>query len=478
MVSLNQQTKITRPTSLETGDVGDVSALLHQFEAVSLGEGSIAAGGNTLAAMALTLANIAPPGSCLSDNEGTRVQVGMNLLVNGGLSCSLISDRVIVPLQKLQGNIFGHIVQRVERRNAEDKRISDTNAFLGKEQKGEPAPPCVLDRLEKDAQFNETYFARTLRHLLHPPAHSGVAGMTETPVIFAGIGSMDGLSSSIGFANRGRLLAHVSLSGKNAADLLDQVCDEVLSGCPKRKMLTAGFRGEVIATDRLGMLGGLLAERTGHGWLERMLWLVEHEAGPEMEIAAKEKNETQLGWLADRFDAAVEEMFVTRLNYHKQQPVIIEYPVASGQAGWNDFLAKLEPRFPGITGTLRPLWASLLFGLWRIYQEVPSEGRPPFADAEVDAFARVLALRMVNAREVILEENHRKLIEAIATSMRIKLMEGPHTRRELMRRFDKLDVDTCLAALELLADSGIVVCRAKKWQLADSRSYHTLTLDA
>ena len=199
----------------------DAATLLHQFDALSLGEGNLTAGGNTLAAMALTLANIAPPGSCLVDDEdGTRVPVGMNVLVNGALSGSLINDRVLKVLQELQDNLFAHIRQRLERRKEGEKRITEASAFLGSQE--DPAPPTVLDRLGKDDHFNEKHFEAELRTLLRPPANTGVSEITEAPVIFAGIGSVEGLHTAIGFANRGRLLVHVNLSGKKGGALLDR----------------------------------------------------------------------------------------------------------------------------------------------------------------------------------------------------------------------------------------------------------------
>ncbi len=63
------------------------------------------------------------------------------------------------------------------------------------------------------------------------------------------------------------------------------------------------------------------------------------------------------------FYAALEEMVARRFNFHKPLTITYEYSVASSQADWNVFLVRYESRFPGIAGTLRPLWASLLFGL-------------------------------------------------------------------------------------------------------------------
>lgn len=473
----NHSPSITKHTSLETGDVRDAAKLLHQFDALSLGEGNLTAGGNTLATMALTLANIAPPGSCLVDGEnGTSIPVGVNTLVSGGLSCGLVSDRVLKVLQELQGNLYAHIRQQVERRKKRDKRITEASAFLGKEE--DPVPPTVLDRLGKDAYLKEVHFEEELRGLLRAPANAGVSDITDSPVLFAGIGSLDALNTTTGFAHRGRLLAHVNLSGKNDGALLGQVCDEVVSGCPKRKQLAAAIRGEVIATDPSGILDSLLVERSGHGWLERLLWLVDHAAGPEMEITAATKDSPQLARPAECYEGALEGMAARRLNFHKPEPMRLTYPISKGQAEWNAFLSRLEPSFPGITGTLRPLLASLVFGLSRIRNASHEDARPPFVAAEVEAFARLLALRMVNTRAVALHHEHEQRLAKVASYIRMKLRERPQSVRDLIRYGTNLNAETCREALERLADSGVVEFSGKHWQFVVMTRTKSLTLHA
>ena len=464
------------PTSTKD-DLQQAAELLHRFNAQSLGEDDLIAGGNTLAAMAITIANIARPGSYLVDGEnGSQVPVGMNMLVSGSLSCGLIGDGVLKVLQELQGNLFAHIRQQVERRKKMDKRISETSMFLGN--KEEPVPPTVLDRLGKNDHFNENYFEEELRALLCPPANASVSDITDSPVIFAGIGSVDALNNAIGFAHRGRLLAHVNLSGKNAGTLLNQVCDEVASGCPKRMQLAATVRGEVLATDFMGILKNLVKKDSCRGWVERMLWLVDHAVGPEMEIPAAAKSSPQLSRSSEFFKAALGEMFAQRLNFRKSQPMCLTYPVSRGQAEWIKFLARLEPSFPGITGTLRPLVASLVFGLLQIIKAAPEEGRTRLVPTEIEAFARLLALRMVNARAVALHHEHEHRLAKVASYIRMKLREGPHSVRDLMRPRNDLDAEICREALVRLADAGMVEFAGKHWQLVATTRTKPVTLYA
>jgi hypothetical protein len=474
--NLTQPTnEITLPTSQAKDDLQDAAVLLDQFNATSLGEGNLTAGFNTLAVMALTIANLSPPGSCLVDSdEGTRIPVGMNVLVNGALSCGIVKDRVLAVIESQQNNLYRHIRLQMFRAKKRESRISETSAFLGKEEEREA--PTLLDQLKKGAHFNEIEFEAQLRSILHPPSNPGVDEITDTPVIFAGIGSVEGLTAAMSCAHRGRLFIHTTLSGKNGATLLAQACGELVSGCPKSKKLGVSVRGEVIATDPTGPLDVLLAKGAGRDYLERLLWLSDHAAGPEIEITDSIKEEPRLDQVGACFDAALEEMVVRRFNFHKPIPEIFEYPYARSQADWNAFLARYESSFPGIAGTLRPLWASLLFGLLMIVRAAPKNNRPQLHVARVDAFARLLALRMINIRESIHNDHAGMRIENLATSFRLKLMEKPHTVRELMRRSDNINADTCRLALELLTYRGLAICYGKQWQILHPA--HTITIDA
>jgi len=473
----NHPSEITTLAPLPSGDVQEAATLLHQFNALSLGEGNLNAGANTLTAMALTIANLAPPGSCLTDDDGTSVSVGMNLLVRGAFSCSIIDDRVLAVLQKLQGNVYAHIRQRLERKMQGEGRVSETKLFPNKGEKDRP--PTLLDRLEKNEFMTDASFESEWRSLLRSPLDPEIGEITDAPVFFAGIGSEGGLDSAISFANKGRLLVHATLTRKADAALLERVIREVVSGCPKRTLLAAGIKGEVIATDPHGTLDELLADGKDCGWLGRMLWLGDHTDGPKFDMHEAANAVPGLRRIGDWFSLTVESVAATRLNIHKPSPMELKLSISGGgQARWNTYLLELDPRFPGIAGTLRPLWASLVFGLDKIAAAAPADQRIRFSPKHVEAMARVLALRMVHHREVVLEEALRKWIEALAASFRLKLMEGPHTVRDLMRRSNNLDSDVCRKALELLIDRGDAVVRGREWKLAATTPSRTLTLDA
>ncbi|MFZ9935682.1 MAG: hypothetical protein ACO3JG_01340 [Luteolibacter sp.] len=474
--SPDSSSELTRTSLLETADLRDAHTLLHQFDALALGEGSLNAGANTLTAMALALANIAPPGTCITDKEGTRIVVGMNLLVSGSLSCGIIDDRVMEILQDLQNNVFAHIRQRLERKRQREELVTEiTRASVTRQKEEKVQSRIVMDRLEKNEFMTNAMFEAEWRSLLRPPLDPEISELTEAPVFFAGIGSVESLYAAVKFANRGRLLAHASLSADQDTPLLARVCGELVSGCPRRKLLAASIRGEVVATDPRGILGNLLVNDAQQGWLERMLWLSDHGDGPVFERNETDAKAPRMQRIGGWFRLAAEEVAATRLNIHKPGPIMHKLPIAAMQAEWVHFLQGLEPRFPGIAGTLRPLLASLTFGLLRITSAVPVENQVSFSMKQVAALSRLLALRMVEHRERLLSEARRRMIESIIAKLRLKLADGPQTVRDLVRRFDKLDAAICVEALVMMADSGQAVLRGNRWQLTERGGLKTLT---
>ena len=117
--------------ALVPSDSQAAAKLLHQFDARALGEGDLSAGANTLAMMALALANSAPPRSCLADDkEGMRIPVGMGMLVSGSLSCDLLDDRVLAVLHASQNHLYGHIRDWMEKNKIKEHRAAATGVIF------------------------------------------------------------------------------------------------------------------------------------------------------------------------------------------------------------------------------------------------------------------------------------------------------------------------------------------------------------
>ena len=473
-ITLHKPSVSVRPSlvnALSTSDRKSVATLLRQFDALALGEGDLTAGANTLTAMALSLANTAPPRSCVFDEkDGVQINVGMGMMVSGALSCGLVEERVLTVLQTRQNNLYDHVSQEIEERKA--KLVSGCKFSPERDR----SLPSTLEQLEHSDFMPFSVDKLLLRKLLQPSGSKGTREIMEFPVMFATVSSSKGLEAALNFAHQGRPQVHVTLSDTADLTLLAQVCGEVMGGCSKLSPLMRTANGHVIATDPLGILDGLMREGDKkHGWFDRLLWIGEYNAGPAFELGDDNDETQRYQRVGDRFEEAFDTVAVSRLDFDKQEPMRLPCEFAARQREWNVFLRGLEPCFPGITGTLRPLLASLCFGLWQMVI-ADGKGSRPFDLDGVMAFARLLALRMANAREMLHYEGDLIRHTELSSAIRLKLEDGPLTVRELTRKSHRLDAPTCHEALKRLVDSGLVVRNGSHWNLVPSKNPRSLTL--
>ena len=104
-------TNNTPPSQISAENM-KVCSLLYIFDVAALGEGDLIAGANTLAAMACAIANVQRPGSRIEDEDGTGVAVGTSVLVSGGLSTSVIAEKIVSGLGSRQNN---YVALRLDR---------------------------------------------------------------------------------------------------------------------------------------------------------------------------------------------------------------------------------------------------------------------------------------------------------------------------------------------------------------------------
>ena len=144
-------------------EISHLRDLLTTFDAESLGEGDLVAGANTLAAMAVSLANIARPGSGLKDKDGRTFKVGTSLLVSGSHSPGLVADQVAIELGRRQRNTNSYFVREaVAIEEAARKALPDQQA----------APPAPRPNL-RESTLEE------LQNPLSPVFEIGVEGRSK-----------------------------------------------------------------------------------------------------------------------------------------------------------------------------------------------------------------------------------------------------------------------------------------------------------
>ena len=369
----------------------------------------------------------------------------------------------------------------------DEKRRREQLARKGREVENEPQnpPTPALAEMEGDAlRGPDEHLTRSLRLLKNPPG-GGFHEIRHHPLVFGIAGGPDTLPRLMEPSHLGRPLVHVAFHEAADCGAYAKSANQLLNGYQLLQPEIRSVCGEMIVTDPSNVLADAVrGSVAGTHWLSRSLWLSDHAAGPAFESKAESADHAKLDRMGERFVRSTNGAWAMRIQTGEDKPEKFSCDFRALQSGWVRFLVGLEPSFPGITGALRSLPASLLYGLKRIregFKETP-EGVPEWYLDWVLSFARLLALRMVNARELILRDSQRARIEALAESVQRKLADGPLTVRDLTRKSHRLSAADCEASLGVLLSKGLVKCTGNLWCLSQAATptatpTQALTLD-
>ena len=216
----------------------------------------------------------------------------------------------------------------------------------------------------------------------------------------------------------------------------------------------------------------------------RTLWLTDSAAGPELGSIQPNGVTVKLDQIQARYDTAMNAAWVARLDYSEAVPNAVSNTVkcdwSKFQAKWITFLKGMEAELPGITGSARSLLATLVFGLYKVASAWTVDNFVLNSD-DIAALARWLIRRMANARAAMLHTQRQARIRSVAHRIALRLAEGPHSERELIRRIHRLLISDCSLALTLLTVEGVVVRSDDRWQLSAAgalKNFQTLaTID-
>ena len=390
----------------------EASSLHHfliAFDAQTLGEGDAIAGSAVLAASAVTLANLAQPGSGIQTPEGLLLRVGCNLLASGSLTTNLILDGVVTPVGCCQANLLRQLRRLLKDDATEASRadrglqrkwvLSDgpnanasEQALFGLMTSGTDNPPLIGSHEDEWARVVAAAPTERLEDLVQRP-RSFIAAVTP-----------DQLEQQLPSAHRGEALVALGLNRSGDAAKFGDLCPALMDG-----LIPGGPSGERVRARLLVTASARIlreaATTSGDktAWLARLVWLVEGGAGPELpSLPPQDGSITTLPHLAARFERAVQLLLGNRLNEHEPQPVLIEGDYSGSQARWMDFLREMESSLPDITGTARTLFCSLVFGLRQLVgaAEMPKDFK--YYRAGIESFARFLIHRMASARSAML----------------------------------------------------------------------------
>lgn len=440
--------------------------VLAMFDAASLGDGDLAAGANTLAAMALTIAAVQNPSPAFVSPDGSRTAMGGSFLVSGPLSSSLIQEHVIGPLREYQTALSIHVRDWLDEEKRQQEHATRTNpqatsmdqVAMRETQISHLIRTGELDFLSKSTTGYQA--------LMNKPPGFALAELRERSLVFASAASPQSVLQVMAQSHCGRPLIHVPLTQSDTCHRFSRVCNRLLDGSLLSERVAVHVRGELIITDPGGVLSSSLREGgAGADWLSRLLWLSDHVAHPAFEAIGTTPATAKLDGVVDRFRSALKQAWATRVADYGGPAPEIPTDFQTTQASWVKTLISLESALPGASSSLRPLVASLTFGLYKIYGAGPKTASM-FTMDKVVALATMLALRMANVRAVAIHDERRGQIEKRAAAIRLKLDERPHTAREMCRRFSKLLLADCEEALGFLANTGAVRCDGDVWHLA------------
>jgi hypothetical protein len=453
-----------------------LSNFLKTFDTIGLGEGDLNAGVNTLAAMACTLANIARPGSGIYTKTGKLIRVGSSILSHGSLSGSLINDEVITPLLTLQNNLTDKVFRALDELEQKAAKEGHSSITLPDNARTYDCSNAMLSLFQTDIAplgSGDDLWVRTLNS---PPTPRIKDLATKPKIVVSAAGAADLKKQLVGLNHRHPLVIFglsKSATHESTSELLTALMEGYLPG----NIGGHSIKGNLIVTDPGDILRELAKAANEHtAWLGRLLWLVDGCAGPEACIDEGATNQVSIDKISVRFQHALTLGFSKRLNNHSLDPVIRKLDITQNQIRWIAFLKSEEEQLPGITGSARNLFATLVFGIIELTSATEWPKNCKYTLAGIEVFARFLVQRMANARSTMVCFVKRERDAHLKETILLKLKDGPHTVREITRRFSKLKAEPCRELLYDLEAVGKITRINDEWQIRDSREIQASSL--
>ena len=243
--------------------------LLQVFGAESLGEGDMAAGAYVLAAMCASLANLHPPGTCLVTEQGECLAVGTSFAAIGGLTDSLVREKALDPIARIQNNLGEHLAADAAHAAAKLAAIPPQERLRIR-----PPPPDYTPALTKVHTalngFSAARDSAAFGLLIAPCRDQGASELVTTPAVFLDACSAAGLEKQLAQAHRRHPYVRAVLADGPGSERLESILLSVLRGTS----LSAGTGPELCQRagcrrpdrERRDPHRGRDARRQGHHW--------------------------------------------------------------------------------------------------------------------------------------------------------------------------------------------------------------------
>jgi hypothetical protein len=446
----------------QSADPTPEQQLLASFNATCLGEGDTSAGANLLVAMAVTLANLARPGSGIVTPCLGHLRAGASLLASGSLTAPLVRDHVVAEATARQNNLAAHLRRFRDAKIADEKKR--TSRGIGSALIPEP-PRCSLFDLEIDYPFltgeQSAPWSKAVARL-HDPVLDELADRPRLLVTARGHRDLAGQLERL---HENRALVVLGLACPADVPALAETCDALLDG-----LYPCGDPGEtatanLLVTAPAEVLARAIANPVGQAaWPARMTWLVDGDAGPDATEAGAIEGIVRTLNMVGRFGEALTRAFARRLDIHHPTPTAHAFDLAHAQIRWARFLQEMERHIPGVTGAARGLLATLAFGLVEL-ADAPGCRPLTVTPAGVEGLARRVILRMARARAAIRDSARQDGHHHHARRILCKLGDGALPERAIYRALT-MRAGLCQELLLTLRSAGLVRRVGHRWELA------------
>jgi len=342
-------------------EAAELALLQQQLGVTDLGDGDPIAGFNLLAAMACTLANVAPDDGSVIDSAGRPARLGTSLLVLGAAGVGRIVDGVVCEVGRLQSNFTHHQAL--------------FTAWLENRQKtpGVSLPQSGAVEKSADLIINCSNQFPDIRNRSAPLAPVFATSPEETfmqvansPKFMVSAVSCRDLASQFTGLRPGKALVHLGLNRPEDLSSLADTCSALLEGRYPLPDRHEQLRGHLIVTDSTRVLARAAnSPETDTGWIGHLLWLSDDRVGPDAPPATASAGPPNDPQVVKRFRIVLPNMMAWRAvaPAGDAQCIGLRRDTKKSQYEWMAFLNQMEPSLPGITGACRNLLTSLLFGL-------------------------------------------------------------------------------------------------------------------
>jgi hypothetical protein len=437
-----------------------LAQLLSQFDVTSLGEGDTNAGANVLAAMAITLANLAPDDGTVIHPDGTPARFGTSLLISGSGSCGRVGDEIITEVERRQANLATRLRSYC---NAMEERAGKPSLINPPTGPGADTADELLATALSDIEPLYGTTTQAWGRIMEESPAEQVRDLADKPKFLVCAARPKDLEAQLVGLRPGHPLIHLGIN--RPADFAE-LADPGISLVGGHYPIGDGcelVRGNMIISDPLRLLNEAAKapdERTA--WLGHFLWLTDSEAGPDVPEDVTLANAGS-GAITECFRVALGNVMARRLSPRKGKPLRLCHDTRAAAHRWTDFLREMEQRLPGIYGAGRNLLNTLVFGLG----ELARVGKGlRFTLKGVEEFARFLVRRAVNARTAIcLAADVARRQSQIERIFR-KLQEGWLNERKIYGNLCIPAAD-CRECLLWLQESGLALRKDSKWGLLE-----------